>query len=49
LGGSLFHDCLNAVELILNDYEKEKSNWRRKAADLWRLARTKKARFSRIN
>jgi hypothetical protein len=26
LGGSLFHDCLNAVELILNDYEKEKSN-----------------------
>ena len=26
LGGSLFHDCLNAVELILNDYEGKKSN-----------------------
>lgn len=26
LGGSLFHDCLNAVELILNQYEGTKSN-----------------------
>jgi hypothetical protein len=25
-GGDLFHQCLNAVEQILNDYEKEKSN-----------------------
>jgi hypothetical protein len=26
LGGSLFHDCLNAVELILNQYEGKESN-----------------------
>jgi hypothetical protein len=26
LGGSLFHDCLNAVELILNEHERTQSN-----------------------
>jgi Txe/YoeB family toxin of Txe-Axe toxin-antitoxin module len=25
-GGSLFHDCLNAIEQILNDHEGTKSN-----------------------
>ena len=38
-GVSVYTACLAAVEQIINDYEKANTNWRRKATDLWNVAR----------